>query len=181
MAGCRCNIDDSAVCFFDYCSMLTRVLCVLLFFFCRTHDRSAKKLVVRWVLGTDGCTLFDILGEVLGNDRGTSVDFRGCCHGLPWKSAGFHGKGHGSWRFHGKCHVCGHGTCRGSVRGKLRGTNHGNPRKSAAIATAISADVKPQQFPRPSAAILRYTAIATEVHGNCHRIPRPSEAFELPR
>ena len=104
---------------------------------------------------------------------------------LPWtavgvatgKSAGFHGKGHGPWRFHG--------TCRGSFRGKLRGTNHGNPRKSAAIATGISADVKPQQFPRPSAAILRYTATATEVRGNRHSnfpgIPRPSAAIELPR
>ena len=36
---------------------------------------------------------------------------------------------HCTWRFHGKCHCCGHGTCRGSVRGNLRGTNHGNPRK----------------------------------------------------
>ena len=57
------------------------------------------------------------------------------------------------------------------------------PRKSAAIATAISADVRPQQFPRPSAAILRYTASATEVHGNCHSnfhgIPRPSAAIEF--
>ena len=119
-----------------------------------------------------GCTLFDFLVEVLGNDRGTSVDFHGCRYGLPWKSAGFHGKGHGSWRFDGTCHGCGHGTCRGSVRGELRGTNHGHPRKAAAIATAISADVKPQQFPRPSAAIatatLRYAAITTEVRGNCH-------------
>ena len=45
MAGYRCNIDDTAVCFVDYCSMLTRVLCVLFFFCCR-RDRSAKKLVV---------------------------------------------------------------------------------------------------------------------------------------
>ena len=52
-----------------------------------------------------------------------------------------------------KCYGCGHGTCRGSVRGKLRCTNDGNPRKSAEIATAVSADVKPQQFPRHSAAI----------------------------
>ena len=74
-----------------------------------------------------GCTLFDFLVEVRGNDRGTSVDFRGCCHGLPWKSAGFHGKCHGSWRFHGQCHGCGHSTCRDSVRGKLRGNNHCNP------------------------------------------------------
>ena len=121
-----------------------------------------------------GCTLFYFFVEIRGNDRGTSVDFRGCCHGLPWKSAGFHGKGHGSWRFHGQCHGCGHGTCRGFVRGKLRGTNHDNPWKSAAIATAISADVKPQQCPRPSAAI----------RGHCHGNPFPrqsSDTRQLPR
>ena len=51
LAGCRCNIDDTAVCFVDYCSMLTRVLCVLLFF-CYRRDRSAKKVVdVLWALG----------------------------------------------------------------------------------------------------------------------------------
>ena len=81
-----------------------------------------------------GCTSFHFLVEVRGNDRGTSMDFRGCCPRLPWKSAGFHGRGHGSWRFHGKCHGCGHGTCRGSARGKLRGTTHGSARKPAAIA-----------------------------------------------
>ena len=37
------------------------------------------------------------------------------------------------------------------------------PRKLAAVATTISADVKPRQFSRPSAVILRYWAIATEV------------------
>ena len=90
---------------------------------------------------------------------------------LPWTSVGVAtGKGHGSWRFDGKCHSsCGHGTCRGSVHGKLRCTNHGNPRKSGANAMAISADVKPQQFTRPSAAIvtaiLRYAAIATKIRG----------------
>ena len=59
------------------------------------------------------------------------------------------------------------------------------PRKSAAIAAAISADVKPQQFPRPSAVILRYKANAAEIHGNCHSIlhgiPRPSMSIELAR
>ena len=51
LAGCRFNIDDTAVCFVDHCSMLTRVLRVLFFFFCR-RDRSAKKLfVVLWALG----------------------------------------------------------------------------------------------------------------------------------
>ena len=42
-----------------------------------------------------GCALFDFLVEVRGSDRGTSVVFRGSCYGLPWKSAGFHGKGCG--------------------------------------------------------------------------------------
>ena len=33
LTGCRrCNTDDTTVCFADYCSMLTRVLCVLFFF-----------------------------------------------------------------------------------------------------------------------------------------------------
>ena len=32
LAGCRCNINKTTVCFVDYCSMLTRVLCVLFFF-----------------------------------------------------------------------------------------------------------------------------------------------------
>ena len=128
------------------------------------------------LLPLHGCTLFDFLVEVRGKDRDTSVDLRRCCHGLPWKSAGFHGKGHGSWRFHGKCHGCGHGTCRGSVRGKLRGTNRGNPRKSAAIATAISADVKPQQFPRPSAAIRGHCHGNPPIRGNYHGSPR-----QLPR
>ena len=37
------HIDDTAVCFVDYCGMLTRVLCVL---FCCRRDLSAKKLVL---------------------------------------------------------------------------------------------------------------------------------------
>ena len=57
------------------------------------------------------------------------------------------------------------------------------PRKPAAIATAISADVKPQQFPRPSAvivtAIFRYAAIATEVRGNCHGNFRGSQTTAI--
>ena len=32
-------------------------------------------------IASRGCTLFDFLVEVRGNDRGTSVDFRGRCHG----------------------------------------------------------------------------------------------------
>ena len=60
--------------------------------------------------------------------------------GYPWNSAYFHGKCHGSWHFHGKGHGCVHGTSSGSVRGKLCGTNHGNPQKSAPIATEVSAE-----------------------------------------
>ena len=91
----------------------------------------------------------------------TAEAFRECCHGLSWKFAGFHGKRHGSWHFYGKCHGCGHGTCRGSVRGKLRRINYGNPRESASITMAVSADVQPQQRPWPSAA----------VRGHCHGNP----------
>ena len=122
-----------------------------------------------------GCTSLIILAEVRGNDRGTSVNFRGCCRRVPWKLTDFHGKGHSSWHFHGKCYGCGHGTCCGSVRGTFRRTIHRKSRKfaasatttrssartSAAIATAVSADVQPQQFPRPSAA----------VRGRCHSNP----------
>ena len=46
-------------------------------------------------MGRHICTFFYFLVEVRGSDRGTSVVFRGSFHGLPWKSAGFHGKGHG--------------------------------------------------------------------------------------
>ena len=50
LAGCRCNIDDTAVCFVDYCSMFTRVLQVLFCFCCR-RERSAKRVIVLWALG----------------------------------------------------------------------------------------------------------------------------------
>ena len=50
LAGCRCNIDDTAVCFMDYCSMLTRVLHVLFYCCCR-RERSGKKVIVLWALG----------------------------------------------------------------------------------------------------------------------------------
>ena len=113
--------------------------------------------------------IFLLSAEARGNERGNSVDFRGCCHGLQWKSAGFHGKCHGLRHFHGKCHGCGHGTCRGSVRGKLRRTNHGNPRNSAAIVMAVFADVQPQQFPPPSAA----------VRGHCHGNPPIVTLFDI--
>ena len=39
LAGCRCNIDDTAVCFVN-CSMLTRVLCVVFFL---PQTRAIKK------------------------------------------------------------------------------------------------------------------------------------------
>ena len=106
---------------------------------------------------------------------------------LPWTSVGVATGYRGNRRVstarataHGAstadCHGCGHGTCRGSVRGKLRGTNHGNPRKSAAISTAISADVKPQQFPRPSAATRGHCHGNPPILGNYHESPR-----QLPR
>ena len=104
-----------------------------------------------------GRTLFDFLVEVRGNDRGTSMDFRGCCHGLRWKFAGSTARAtsHGD----STANVTVAATARAAVL-------------SVAIATAISADAKPQQFPRPSAtiatAILRHMAIATEIRGNCH-------------
>ena len=105
---------------------------------------------------------------------------------LPWSSMGLSTSYRGNprvstaratafrctWRFHGKCHGCGHGTCRGSVRGKLRGTNHGNPRKSAANATVLSAAVKPHQFPRSSAAIRGHCHGNPPIRGNYHGSPR---------
>ena len=121
-------------------------------------------------------TLFEFLAEVRGNDCGTSVDFRGCFHGLLWKFAGFHGTCHSSWHFHGKGHGCGHGMCRGSTRGKLRRNNHGNP--STAIATAVLRNCRgnfhghPRSFPWPSAAIATATRRSprksAEVRGKCH-------------
>ena len=138
--------------------------------------RIGKSEVAYAMAREHGCTFFSFLVEARGNDHGTSVDSHGCCHGLPWKSAGFPGKGHDSWCFHRKCHGCGHGTCGGSVRGKLHGTNHGNPRKSSANATAISANVKPQRLPRPSAAICGHCHGNPPILGNYHRSPR-----QLPR
>ena len=41
-----------------------------------------------------GCTLVDFSVEGRGSDHGNFVLFRGSCHGLPWKSVGFHVKGH---------------------------------------------------------------------------------------
>ena len=42
LAGCRCNIDDTTVCCVYYCSMLTRVLCVLFFLLQQTRAVSEK-------------------------------------------------------------------------------------------------------------------------------------------
>ena len=112
-----------------------------------------------------GCILFDFLAEFRGNDRGTSADFSGwCCHGLPCKSAGLHGKCHGSWHFHGKCHGCDHRTCRVSVRGKLRRTNHSNPRKSAETAFAISTAIRGHCHSKAT--------ITTEIRGYQRQLPR---------
>ena len=46
LAGCRCNIDYTAECFVDYCSVRRRcyVCCIILL-------HSAKKVVVLWALG----------------------------------------------------------------------------------------------------------------------------------
>ena len=106
------------------------------------------------------------------------VDFRACSHRLPWNFAGFHGKCHGSWHFHSNCHGGGDGTCRGSFRRKLGRINKGNPRKSVAIAKAVSGKfawpsaviaTAPRQSPRKSA----------EVRGNYHGSFRghPTEAI----
>ena len=68
----------------------------------------------------------------MGSEMCIRDSFRRSFHELPWKSAGSTARAaafHSTWRFHGKCHGCGHETCRGSVRGNLRGTNHGNSRK----------------------------------------------------
>ena len=114
---------------------------------------------------------------VRGNDRGSSLDFCGCCHGLPWKSAGFHDKYHGSWHFFGKYQGCGHGACRGSVRGKLLCTNHCHPQKSAAISTATRARRKSAEFRcnchgrcrgRLSADISTAVRGRPAVRGHCH-------------
>ena len=67
----------------------------------------------------------------------------------PWQSSEVHGNCHGNF----------HGNRRPLPR--QRGNRHGIPRTSAAIATAVSADVQPQLFPRPSAA----------ARGHCHRNP----------
>ena len=83
-----------------------------------------------------------------------------------------------------------HGNLRGrqttaistAVRGHLRPLPRQSsdtwqlPRKAAAITTAISADVKSQQFPRPSAAIRGHCHGNPPIRGNYHGSPR-----QLPR
>ena len=109
--------------------------------------------------------------EVRGSDRGTSVVFRGSCHGLPWNprvSTARVTAFYCTWRFHGKCRGCDHGTCRGSVRGNLCGTNHGNPRKYHGNCHGIfhgHLHVNCRGNPRQS------TVKATAFHGNCHGNP----------
>ena len=64
----------------------------------------------------------------------------------PWQPSEVRGKFHDTFR----------GNCRGIFHNHprplpwQRGNHHGNPRKSAAIATAVSVDVQPQEIPRPS-------------------------------
>ena len=135
------------------------------------HSQSTAAVVC----SINGCTLFDFLAEARGIDRGTSVDYRGCCHGLPWKSAGSRQLPRVMalprqmprlWPRHVATVL--------SVADSIVSTmaTHGNPRKlqwqfprpsaaivtatrqspwkSMAIATAVSADVQSKQFPRPS-------------------------------
>ena len=111
---------------------------------------------------------------VRSNYRDTSVDFRGCYHGLPWKSAGFHGKGNGSRACTANSTLV--ATARAAVLSVANsaGINHGNPRKYAAIAKAISADIKPQPF--ISTAIRGHCHGNPPIHSNYHGRPR-----ELPR
>ena len=97
------------------------------------------------------------LAEPCGNDRGTFVDFRGCCHRLPWKFTGFHDNYQCSRYLHGKCHGRGHGTCRSYVRGKLGRTNHGNPWQTPSY-----------QSRKP-----------TVVRGNCHSACRSSVSGQI--
>ena len=122
--------------------------------------------------------LCEFLAEVSGNDRGTSVNLRGCYHGLPLKSPFLDGKFQGSWHFYGKSHGCGRGTCRGSIGGKLGLTNHGNQRKSASTAAGF-ADVQPRKVSRPSAAVRGHLSRkisdtrqkprkSADVRGNCY-------------
>ena len=153
------------------------------------------------------------------------MDFRRCCHRLPWMSAGFHGAtAHSTstanatvvatalaallsaansvvptmaMHVRDQCH--GIGNCRGSFHGYPRSLQRQSsdrrqsPRKSAAIATAVSSDV--EQFTRPSAAvelstaiataIIRWAATPTEICGNPRQWPRQfpkaSNRIKLPR
>ena len=131
-----------------------------------------------------------VRGKCHGNFRGCpttaiSTAIRGHCHGNPPIRGNYHESPRQLPRQFPRTSI--HSNFHGHPRPLPRQSSDARqlPRKSAAIATAISADVKPQQFPRPSAAILRYTAIATEVHHSCHRkfygIARPSAAIESPR
>ena len=49
LAGCTSNIDDTAVCFADCCTKLTRLLCVL-FVFAADASGQRTKYVGIWAL-----------------------------------------------------------------------------------------------------------------------------------
>ena len=150
----------------------------------RMYSQRCYVRVLRTVsTAAHGWALFDFLAKVRGNDSATSVNFRGCCHGLTWESAGFHDKGPRSWPFHGKCLGCDHGTYGGSVRGTLHlptmATN-GRPRQlsrqynfhgNAAITTKARGNHhgSPRQLPRR----LPWTSNRSNFHG----YPWPSAAI----
>ena len=130
---------------------------------------------------THGCTLFDFLSESRGSYRGTSVGVATVYRGHPRISTARARAFRCTWRFHVKCHGCGHSTCPGSVRGnnlrKYHGNCHGifyvhlnvncrgHPRQSTANVTAIL----PRQLPRPSS--------HGKCHGNTRQLPRHSTAI----
>ena len=115
--------------------------------------------------------------------------FRGSCHGLPWKSAGFHGKGPGFllfmalprqvprlWPWHvpwfcpwqppwyqpyGNPRKY-YGNCHDIFHGHLHVNCRGNPRQLTANATAFDGNC----HGNPP------TASAMAKRGNCHGIPR---------
>ena len=141
---------------------------------------------------THGCTLFDFLSESRGSYRGTSVGVATVYRGHPRISTARARAFRCTWRFHVKCHGCGHSTCPGSVRGnnprKYHGNCHGifyghlhvncrgHPRQSTANVTAIL----PRQLPRQSSHGNCHghppTASAMAIRGNCHGTPQ-----QLPR
>ena len=129
---------------------------------------------------------------VRGNNRGTSVDFRGRCHGLQWNFFEFPRQVPRVMYLSFTANATVVVTARAAILSVANfiGTYHGNPRtsvamsristaiatamrqsprKPAVIAAAFSSDVQQKQFPRPS----------TEVLGNYHRSfrGRPTETI----